>query len=52
MRIPVKGLAPRSVGLVVRRRGLPSAAARAVRDVIRTAVRDHAQAQPGIHSAV
>jgi len=52
VRIPVKGLAPRSVGLVVRRRGLPSAAARAVRDVIRTAVRDHAQAQPGIHSAV
>jgi LysR family hydrogen peroxide-inducible transcriptional activator len=52
VRIPVRGLAPRSVGLIVRRRGLPSAAGRAVRDVIRSAVRDHAESQPGIHPAV
>lgn len=50
--IPLKGLAPRSVGLVKRRRGLPSAAARAARDVIRVVVRDHGRAQPGIKPLV
>jgi LysR family hydrogen peroxide-inducible transcriptional activator len=51
VRIPVKGLAPRSVGLVKRRRGLPSAAARAVDDVIRTVVRERGQGEQGIHPA-
>ena len=46
--IPLKGLAPRSVGLVKRRRGLPSAAARATREVVRLVVREHGLAQPGI----
>jgi LysR family hydrogen peroxide-inducible transcriptional activator len=50
-RIPVKGLAPRSVGLLRRRRGLPSAAARAAREVVRTAVREQGRFQPGIHPA-
>ena len=50
-RIPVKGLAPRSVGLLRRRRGLPSAAARAARDVVRSAVRSQGRNQPGIHPA-
>ncbi len=50
--IPLKGLAPRSVGLVKRRRGLPSAAARATRDVIRLVVREHGLAQPGIKPLV
>jgi LysR family hydrogen peroxide-inducible transcriptional activator len=52
VRIPVKGLAPRSVGLVKRRRGLPSAAARAVREVIREVVREHGSYESGIHPAV
>jgi DNA-binding transcriptional LysR family regulator len=52
VRIPVKGLAPRCVGLVKRRRGLPSAAARAVNDVIRQVVRDRGQTEQGIHPAL
>jgi LysR family hydrogen peroxide-inducible transcriptional activator len=50
--IPLKGLAPRSVGLVKRRRGLPSAAARATRDVVRAVVREHGAQQPGIRPLI
>ncbi len=50
-RIPVRGLTRRSVGLVRRRRGLPSAAARAVQDVMRTVVRDQAHQQAGVYAA-
>lgn len=48
-RIPITGMTPRSVGLVRRRRGLPSAAARAVDAVIREAVRAESSQQIGIH---
>ncbi|MDY7099676.1 MAG: LysR family transcriptional regulator [Actinomycetota bacterium] len=50
-RIPVKGLTRRSVGLAQRRRGLPSAPARAVIDVLRDVVQEQAPLQPGIHPA-
>ncbi|MDH4148671.1 MAG: LysR family transcriptional regulator [Acidimicrobiia bacterium] len=50
-RIPLTGLSPRSVGLVQRRRGLPSAAARAAAQVIREVVRVSGPDQPGIHPA-
>ena len=48
-RIPIAGMTPRSVGLVRRRRGLPSAAARAVHRVIHDAVRAESAGQIGIH---
>lgn len=48
-RIPVVGMRRRSVGLVRRRRGLPSAAARAVHEVICDAVRAESSLQIGIH---
>jgi LysR family hydrogen peroxide-inducible transcriptional activator len=48
-RIPVTGMHRRSVGLVRRRRGLPSAAARAVDGVIREAVRSESAEQIGIY---
>jgi len=48
-RIPVSGMSPRSVGLVRRRRGLPSAAARAVHRVIHDVVRAESAGQIGIH---
>ncbi|MEZ5263347.1 MAG: LysR family transcriptional regulator [Acidimicrobiia bacterium] len=48
-RIPIVGMPMRSVGLVRRRRGLPSAAARAVHTVIRDAVRAESAQQIGIH---
>ncbi|MFN0025611.1 MAG: LysR family transcriptional regulator [Acidimicrobiales bacterium] len=50
-RIPVVGMPRRSVGLVRRRRGLLSAAARAVHEVIVEAVRIDASSQLGIHPA-
>lgn len=50
-RIPVKGLTRRSVGLAQRRRGLPSAPARAVIEVLRDVVQEQAPLQPGIHPA-
>jgi LysR family hydrogen peroxide-inducible transcriptional activator len=48
--VPVDGLTGRSVGLVRRQRGMPSAPARAMADVIRTVIRDEAVHQPGVHS--
>ncbi|MPY93986.1 MAG: LysR family transcriptional regulator [Acidimicrobiia bacterium] len=50
-RIPVIGLTPRTVGVVQRRRGLPSAAARAVREVICQVVEQNGRDQSGIHPA-
>ncbi|MEO7556291.1 MAG: LysR family transcriptional regulator [Acidimicrobiales bacterium] len=47
--VGVDGLTGRSVGLVRRRRGLPSAPARAINEVIRAVVTDEAAKQPGIH---
>lgn len=48
-RIPIEGVASRSVGLARRRRGLPSAAERAVTDAIGTVIRSQAPEQFGIH---
>jgi hypothetical protein len=44
----VKGLSPRVVGLVSNRRVPPSATTRAVRDVLRSVIREQAADQPGI----
>ena len=51
-RVPVRGLAPRVVGLVSNRRVPPSATSRAVRAVLFDVVRSHAEEQDGIHPAV
>jgi LysR family hydrogen peroxide-inducible transcriptional activator len=48
--VTVDGLHGRSVGLVRRRRGLPSAPARALVEVIRSVVAEEAAEQPGIHA--
>jgi len=48
-RIPVEGLQGRSVGLARRRRGLLSAPARALREVLRTVIAERAPLQPGVH---
>lgn len=48
-RIPVVGLPGRSVGLARRRRGLLSAPARALREVLRTVIAERAPRQPGVH---
>lgn len=50
-RIPIKGVTGRSVGLARRRRGLPSAAERAVTEAIHEVVRTMAPNQYGIHPA-
>lgn len=47
-RVMVKGLSPRVVGLVSNRRVPPSATTRAVRDVLRSVIREQAADQPGI----
>jgi DNA-binding transcriptional LysR family regulator len=47
-RIGVDGVRGRTVGLARRRRGLPSAPARAVVEVVRQVVTDEAHRQPGI----
>jgi len=47
--IPVKGVAPRRVGIGHRRRGLPSAPTRAVTEVLREVVRERAAEKRGIH---
>ena len=47
--VRVDGLTRRSVGLVNRRRGLPSAPARALTDVLRRTVATEAERQEGIH---
>ncbi|MFN8053449.1 MAG: LysR family transcriptional regulator [Acidimicrobiales bacterium] len=48
-RIPIEGIGRRSVGLSKRRRGLPSAAERAVEDTIREVVAAEAPLQRGIY---
>jgi LysR family hydrogen peroxide-inducible transcriptional activator len=49
--VGVDGLTRRSVGLVRRRRGLPSAPARALTEVLRRTVAAEAEHQPGIFGA-
>jgi DNA-binding transcriptional LysR family regulator len=48
-RVPVTGLQRRAVGLARRRRGLPSAPARALRDVLVDVIRNAGVDEPGIH---
>jgi LysR family hydrogen peroxide-inducible transcriptional activator len=50
--VRVDGLTGRSVGLVRRRRGLPSAPARAITEVIRSVVTEEAVQQMGIHAGL
>jgi DNA-binding transcriptional LysR family regulator len=49
--VGVDGLTRRSVGLVRRRRGLPSAPARALTEALRRTVAEQAPDQPGVHGA-
>jgi len=51
-RVPVTGLARRGVGLAQRRRGLPSAPSRALRQVIGQIVSDRAEHVEGVHPVV
>jgi LysR family hydrogen peroxide-inducible transcriptional activator len=51
VRIPVTDAPGRVVGLARRRRGLPSAPARALRQVLIDVVRTEGKVQPGIHPA-
>lgn len=51
VRVPVTGAPGRVVGLARRRRGLPSAPARALRQVLIDVVRKEGRGQPGIHAA-
>lgn len=48
--VPIEGLGGRGVGLARRRRGLPSAADRAIADLVVDVVRREAAAQPGVHA--
>lgn len=48
-RVPLDGVVGRSVGLAHRRRGLPSAPARALREVLFRVIQEQAPAQLGIH---
>jgi DNA-binding transcriptional LysR family regulator len=50
-RVPVDGLAGRSVGLATPRRGMLSAPARALREVLRDLITTEGPHQPGIHPA-
>ncbi len=50
--VALVGIPHRSVGLVRRRRGLPSAPARATRTALREVVAAHAVDQPGIHPTI
>jgi DNA-binding transcriptional LysR family regulator len=50
-RVEVGGLLGRSVGLARRRRGLPSAPSRALREVLVAVVEREIATQPGIHGA-
>lgn len=47
--IPIDGLARRSVGIAIRRRGLLAAPGRALRETIRAVVASDGPLQPGIH---
>ncbi|MEJ5255174.1 MAG: LysR family transcriptional regulator [Acidimicrobiales bacterium] len=49
-RVPVDGLEGRSVGLASRRRGMLSAPARALREVLLDVIRTEGPKQPGIHT--
>jgi len=51
-RIAVEGLPRRQIGLAVRRRGLPSAPARAVAIVIRDVLSVEGLGQPGVHLVI
>ncbi len=51
-RVAVRGLTSRKVGLISNRRVPLSATTRAVRDVLREVIRDHAVDQAGVHPAV
>lgn len=48
-RVAIEGASGRSVGLARRRRGLPSAPARALRDVLFRVVEEQVPLQPGLH---
>ena len=48
-RVAVPELTPRTVGAARRRRGLPSAPARALADVLRGVVDEQGPGQPGLH---
>lgn len=48
-RVAVTGVTGRSVGIARRRRGMPSAPARALREVLLEVVAEQAPLQPGIH---
>jgi LysR family hydrogen peroxide-inducible transcriptional activator len=48
-RVPIEGLRQRSVGIATRRRGLPSAAERALIEQLRAVVSAHAGDQPGVY---
>lgn len=48
--VPVEGLPPRRVGVAVRRRGMPSAPARAVLDVLHEVVAEGAPEQEGLYA--
>lgn len=50
--IPVRGVPRRRIGVAMRRRGLPSAPVRAVRDVLREIVSDVGPIKPGLHPTV
>jgi DNA-binding transcriptional LysR family regulator len=47
--VAVNGLPRRRVGVAMRRRGLPAAPARALRDVLREVILDATKTQPGVH---
>ncbi len=51
-RLPVRGLARRSVGLAYRRRGMLSPQAQGVAGIVRGVVRTEATDQPGLHLAI
>ena len=51
-RVSVEGLTRRSVGLAQRRRGLPSAPARAVHDLVMRVVAEEATGLDGVHAVV
>jgi DNA-binding transcriptional LysR family regulator len=51
-RVPVDGLSRRSVGMAQRRRGLPSAPARALHDLVARVVAEEATGLDGVHALV
>jgi LysR family hydrogen peroxide-inducible transcriptional activator len=50
-RVELDGVVSRSVGVVARRRGLPSAPARAFREVLTRVIAEQASRQPGIRAS-